>query len=266
MSRLRLNATLWFCLLILGSLPHDQLIPVELPHSSVLVPIKALDQKLLGTASIRLLDVVDRQVCGETVHFFGVKTLEMRSHCQNRWKLSETLNMGGHFSSNLEICNERRWDIFRPLISYLSQHVQQHRRFSSRKHCTSSLGKLWLRFINLKNEMKGSILIYLCRTLVSWHQFNLTRLKCNQFLFFYICYTCPEGVALCICTCRQNDSEWFFSWRPCGFYTTVSPNQNTLAESIKLSVYSMLTVFFSKKTICNLLYTALQLYIDLHNL
>ena len=30
--------------------PASQLIPVELPRSSVLVPIKALEQKLLGTA------------------------------------------------------------------------------------------------------------------------------------------------------------------------------------------------------------------------
>lgn len=89
-----------------------------------------------------------------------------------------------------------------------------------------------------------------------------------QSIFLNICYTCPEGVALCICTCRQNDSEWFFPWRPCGFYTTVSPNKNTLAESIKLSVYTVCWQSFShkKQKLYAIGYTALQLYIDLHNL
>lgn len=104
--------------------PASQLIPVELPSSSVLVPIKALDHKnCSGTRWRTASDVRKATSCGGnygSISLGGKKRWRWDGICRQKVEAGpETLNerAGTKFVQSRNLPNERRWDIFRPLIS-----------------------------------------------------------------------------------------------------------------------------------------------------
>ena len=92
---------------------------------------------------------------------------------------------------------------------------------------------------------------YKCRTLVSWHQFNLTRLECNRFQVFNIYATQARMVSLSVfAPAGPNDSESLFNGH--GFHT--QQKYMLRVNQVKCMLKSIQPKHYA------LWYTALQLY------